>query len=288
MAENLLVILGGFGMDEMKKKTILQLGNLIIPIASAIVMGVLTMNIDATGVFSDSAYPKLLSPAPFTFAIWGPIFIFLALFYFYQARDLTKKADEKIEMPYVHEVSVFFMLSVIATSAWYVLWAYDYIWPAIAAMWAYLICNLIAYLRLGINLRERSLKEHIYVTVGWSLVTAWITVATIVNTTTGLVASGFDPAPIGESGWTVIVLAVALVIFLLMLFRRNDFIYAGVGVWSLIGVIATRIDPANVQALDVTITAILGVVVLAIAMIFWFIYLTRKGTISFIEKIRNR
>lgn len=266
-------------MEELSKKTLLQIGNLLTPIICALAIGISGLDFSST-VISDTGYPKILNPAAFTFAIWGPIFIFQFMFYFYQARDLFKSRENKIEMPYVHEVSVFFMLSWISTTGWYILWGLGLVWPAIGAMFAYLLTSLGAYLRLGINLRTRSLKEHLFVTVAWSLLAGWVTVAAIVNTTTGFVYSGFDPGIIGETGWTSIVLLMALGIYLLVLVRRNDFVFAGVGLWAIVGVIADLLDPVNTPQPVVTLVAILGAGILSVAMIAWFHFQNRRGLIS--------
>jgi hypothetical protein len=257
----------------MDKKTALQIGNIITPLACFVVLGVTAL--DFGDVFSDSGYSNLINPAPWTFAIWGPIFIFQFSFWAYQARDLLKKKEEKIDMPYVHEVSVFFMLSWISTTAWYLLWGSGYVLPSVLAMYAYLLTSLGAYIGVGANLKQRPRKEYLSVVVPWSMLTGWITVAAIVNTTTGLVSLGFNPAPIGEAGWTIIVLAVALVIYLLVLFRRNDYVFAGVGLWALIGVLGERLNPSNPPQPSLVLVAIIGIAVLAGAMLIR-LYIQRK------------
>lgn len=269
-------------MNEIQEKNALQVVNLLTPFAAFIL--IFFSGVDATNVF-ESTTSKILSPAGFTFAIWGPIFLFQALFYFYQARDILKPSDEKISMPYVNEVSIFFLLSWLSTAAWYILWGGGYVWPGVAAMFAYLLTSLGAYLRLGINLRERSLREHIFVTVGWSMLCGWITVAAIVNTSTALVVSGFPTAPIGEVGWTIIVLGIALVIYLLVLFTRNDLVFSSVGVWALIGVLASLLSPFTPFYLEIVVVTILGIVILIVSMVFWTAYKIRKGEFSFLQKI---
>jgi hypothetical protein len=271
-------------MDE--RKRILQLGNLFVPILCIITTTILSSGVNAFNSFNDSSkYPKLLSPAPFTFAIWGPIFVFIGLFYFYQARDIFKPIDKRIEMPYVHDVSVFFMLSTISTTSWYILWFKNLVWPSVIAMWAYFTFNLIAYMRLGINLRDRSLRDHLFITTGWSMLTAWVTVATIVNTTTGLVASGFNPAPLGEVGWTIIVLLGILLIYVMVLLTRNDFIFAGVGLWAVIGVYAARVDPSNLQVPEVAFVSLLGVFVLSGIMLLCLVSQIKKKGVTPFNKI---
>jgi benzodiazapine receptor len=270
-------------MDRAREKVLLQLGNLIIPILCFALIGL--SNLDFSTVFNSSAYPNLLNPAPITFAIWGPIFIFQGLFYVYQARDLLKPSDNKIEMPYVREVSVFFMLSWISTTLWYALWASGFVWPAVAAMYAYLLTSLGAYFRLGINKRERPLREHLFVTVAWSMLCGWVTVATIVNTTTGFVSLGFNPAPIGDAGWTILLLAVVLMIYLSVLVTRNDYVFAGVGLWATIGVIIERLDPLNTPQPEIVLVSTIGAIVLGIAVITRLLLQYRAGGLQTLKRI---
>jgi hypothetical protein len=261
-------------VEKAQRKRILQIGNILTPILCALFIGF--SGLDFSTVFQDSGYTNLINPAAWTFAIWGPIFFFQGLFYVYQARDFFKPESEKIEMPYVHEVGVFFMLSWIATTAWYLLWGSGLVFPAVAAMYAYILTSLGAYLRLGINLRERTLREHIFITVAWSLLTGWVTVAAIVNTTTGLVSLGFNPAPLGEAVWTIVVLAVALVIYLLVLVRRNDYVFTAVGLWALLGVLGERLNPVNPPQPTLTAFVVVGIVVISLAMIVRFILQKRS------------
>ena len=74
---------------KLNRKTALQIGNIVTPLLCFVVIGL--SSLDFGDVFSDSGFPNLINPAPWTFAIWGPIFIFQGLFWVYQARDLFKK-----------------------------------------------------------------------------------------------------------------------------------------------------------------------------------------------------
>ncbi len=256
----------------------LQIGNLATPFVCALLFLLSDVSF-SDSVFSNT-YPKLLSPAPFTFAIWGPIFIFQAAFYFYQARDILRPKTQRLEMPYVLEVGPFFILSWISTTVWYILWAAGLVWPAIAAMYAYLLTTLGAYLGLGINRRQRPLREHLFVTVGWSMLAGWVTAATFVNTTTGLVASGFDAGLIGEAGWTILVLFMALAIYLGVLFTRNDYIFAGVGAWAILGILVERINPVNTPQPQVVLVATLGLLIVVASILFKAIRQLKTGGFS--------
>lgn len=221
-------------------------------------------------VFVEESATKLLTPAPITFAIWGPIFLLLGLFYFYQARDLLP-GREDVEMPFIRQVSVFFLLSSVMSTVWFVTWTSRLIWASVAAMFIYLITILAAYFRLGINLVERSRRERLFVTAGWSMYAGWVTVATIVNTTTGFVYTGFDNLPFTELQWTITISLTAVLIYLIFLFYRRDYIFAGVGVWALTGLSITHINPAPPSNFIVLVTSIIGALVISISMVLRYI-----------------
>ncbi|MDF1537760.1 MAG: hypothetical protein P1Q69_02540, partial [Candidatus Thorarchaeota archaeon] len=83
---------------------------------------------------------------------------------------------------------------------------------------------------------------------------------------------------------TIVVLAIALSIYLLVLFTRNDFIFAGVGVWSLIGVLGTLLSVTQPEVMLVTS---LGLIILVVAMLGWFIIGVRRETFSVLSKIHS-
>jgi hypothetical protein len=217
-------------------------------------------------VFVDESLAKLLSPAPVTFAIWGPIFVLMGLFYLYQARDLLPGREEA-EMPFVHQVSVFFLLSSVMSTAWFVAWARRMIWVSVSAMILYLVAILAAYFRLGINTVARSGRERLFVTAGWSMYAGWVTVAALVNATTGLVYVGFDNLPFTELQWTVAAIVAAVLVYLLFLFYRRDYIFAGVGVWALMGLSITHLGPAPPTSFAVLLASSAGAAVILLSML---------------------
>ncbi|MGV9102980.1 MAG: hypothetical protein ACOC38_06195 [Promethearchaeia archaeon] len=254
-------------MERLQQKRHLQILNLLAPFiagAIALVFGGSSGNWE--DVFVEDSLTKLLMPAPITFAIWGPIFFLLGLFYFYQARDLIPEKKE-IEMPFVRQVSIFFLLSSVMATVWFVTWASGMIWGSVAAMIIYLITILAAYFRLDINLHERTKKERLFITSGWSMYAGWVTVATLVNSTTGLVYTGFENLPFTELQWTIALAIVALVVYLAFLLFRRDYIFTGVGIWAFIGLSITHAFPAPPSNLTIFVVSIAGVVVLAAAML---------------------
>ncbi|TXT59410.1 MAG: conserved membrane protein of unknown function [Promethearchaeota archaeon] len=253
---------------ELSKK-FFQIANIVVPIVLLIILSLLSLGQgDYLEIFEPAGYESLTDPINFAFAIWGPIFFFLIIFLIFQARDLFKSDEEKIEMPYVEQVHFTFILSTVMASLWYISWLYRIIWLATLSMIIYLVFLLIGYLRLDINLKERPRNEQIAVVVPWSLYTGWITAATIVSTTTFFESIGLgDLGLLPESVWAILIILIAGMIYLAVLFTRNDYIYTAVGIWTLIGILSQRLVSSPI-IIEVVITAIIGIVLLSAGIIY--------------------
>jgi len=245
--------------------------NLLTPVIAGALPSML---LEGSGSWEDTfiepSLLKLLSPAPITFAIWGPIFILMAAFYVYQARDLLP-GRANVEMPYVTQVGVFFFLSSVLTSLWYVAWARRMIWASIAAMILYLASLLAAYFRLGINVVHRGRRERLLVTAGWSMYAGWVAVAALVNTTTGLVYYGFDALPFTELQWTLGASVAAVIVYLVFLFKRRDYVFAGVGAWAFTGLFITHLGPSPPSNQAVLISSLAGAAIIAASMMYRYV-----------------
>ncbi|MEJ2249855.1 MAG: hypothetical protein P8Y97_09365, partial [Candidatus Lokiarchaeota archaeon] len=216
-----------------------------------------------TGELSD-AIPNLFVPIGLTFSIWGAIYFLLALFIIYQARDIFKKDDEKIEMPFQDKISFFFILSSIANITWIFLWHYKEIFWSLIAMLVLLISLLIIYLKLNIGKANVSKYEKIFVHLPFSVYLGWITVATIANVTAVLVTFGVESFGLIAEIWTIIVIGVAVLITLLMLFIRKDIAYSAVVIWATLGIFLKQLT----GDLIISITALIVVILLTIVTLF--------------------
>jgi hypothetical protein len=251
-------------------RKILIFANILTPIVCFGILSFFSIGEgDYNQIFRPTGNESLIDPAGFTFAIWGPIFALLFMFIVYQARGLFKNSVIQSELTFVDQVSVFFVISTILTSFWYLAWLHRIIWLATIFMVLYLISLVITYLRLNINRVERPKKEKWTVVAPWSMYTAWVTTAAIVSITTFLVSVGFNNPPLifSDTLWAVLVLLVALVIYLSVLVTRNDPIFAGVGIWALLGILLERLTAPSI-VLEIILTAIIGITVLSIAIIY--------------------
>ena len=129
-----------------------------------------------------------------------------------------------------------FRWSSVANIAWIFLWHYE-VFPATLPVMLVLLGSLIAiYLRLGTGLTQVSRAETWMVRVPFSVYLGWITVATVANATQLLYFLGWNGGALGPEVWTVIMLAVAVVLAWLMAITRRDVAYLLVLVWAFIGI----------------------------------------------------
>jgi len=127
-------------------------------------------------------YPTLITPAGYTFSIWGLIYTLLLVFTIYQVLPRSR------EKPFLRQVSFLFALSGILNVLWLFLWHYDIITPSIVLMFALLATLIAIYLRLDIGRADVPLREKACVHMPFSVYLGWITVATIANVAVALTA----------------------------------------------------------------------------------------------------
>ncbi len=242
-------LLKGFRMSLLKNKRFLQITNLITFFLTILVnalANIIPLGGRTTGGVSDS-YPDLFAPAGITFSIWSVIYVLLGIFVFYQARDLFK--DQEDDIPYIEQISFYFILSNILNISWMFSWHFNIIPLSLLLMIGILLTLIKIYLNLNVGLEDISKKEKFLVHVPFSVYLGWISMATIANTTAFLVAVGWDGFGISSSTWTIIVLLFAVVLTLLMLYTRKDISFGFVVIWASIGIIIKRLAPYTLQTL---------------------------------------
>jgi len=254
-------------MERNTKNILLVTGNSLAVIATIIVNALavlLPLNGKTTQELSDNI-PNLFVPAGITFSIWSVIYIFLIVFMLYQIIGLIKKHQD---MNYLEKISGWFILASLANILWIILWHYEHVSFSLLAMLLLLASLLMIYLRLGIGLSVVSLKEKLAVNTTFSIYLGWISVATIANVTAVLVKADVGELFLGQTTWTMLVIAVAVLLTILMLLRRKDVAYSLVIIWALLGIMIKRLntDPKYGVQTNIAITAAIAMAVIAIVM----------------------
>jgi len=183
-----------------------------------------------TGQVSDM-YPTLFTPAGFTFAIWGLIYLLMLGFAGYQLTFIGKPLPAFLE-----KAGWWFGLSCLANAAWLPAFHYLRFGLSLLIMLVLLGALLAVYLRLDVGRATVGPGERWFVHLLFSVYLGWITVATIANISIWLTDLGWNGQPLGPAVWTVIVLAAATGIGLWALISRRDAAFALVLVWALYGI----------------------------------------------------
>lgn len=219
----------------------------------------LPINGITTGEVSD-AYPNLFAPAGFTFAIWGFIYFLLAGFVVYTSFKLDwNRSKNQIE-----SVSKWFIFSSVMNVLWIFSWHYRLILLSVFLMVALLI-SLIRIQPLN-HRKTLTWKESIFLSLPFQVYFGWITVATIANVTTLLVAWNWNGWGLAEETWTVIILFVGAMITILTLLKNKDVAYAFVVIWAYFGILAKHLSesgfnqgyPSIILAVVISMGIILG------------------------------
>jgi len=206
----------------------------IVTLAVNMLAGSTTLLNGVTSGEVSDLYPTLVTPAGFTFSIWGIIYMLLLVFIVYQA--LPKNRDQ----PFLRQIGLLFALSGACNVSWLFLWHYEIITYSLVLMFALLATLIAVYLRLDIGRAAVSLKEMMFVHLPFSVYLGWISIATIANVSVALTAVGWDGWGIEPVTWAVVIICVALLLSLAMLAARKDIAFSFVVAWALIGILAKQ------------------------------------------------
>jgi len=213
------------------------------------------------------ANPTLVTPAGFTFAIWGVIYLLLAVFVIYQL--LPPARGERFQ----GRIGWLFVLSSALNILWLFAWQYEQLPLSVAIMFLLLATLIAIYLRLDIGRAKVRRREMLAVHLPFSVYLGWITIATIANVSATLVSLGWDGFGIDAETWALIIIAVAVVIAVLVAVTRRDVGYELVIVWAFIGIAANQGSNPTIVAATLT-----GIAVVAIALLVSLVMTGRRGT----------
>lgn len=213
-------------------KGVLQIVNSIV-----FVLMVFVNYLSNTGVINNTTIGEvsngltsLFTPAGYAFSIWGLIYLLLLVFIVYQGRSLfTTVRDDG----FIHKIGWSFAFSCMANIAWVFCWLYGYTGLSCVFIFLLLISLLKVVLDNSMELWDAPISVIAFLWWPFVFYSGWVTVACIANVSAYLVKIGWDGFGISEENWTLIMIVVALVINLLVTWKRNMREFALVGAWAL-------------------------------------------------------
>jgi benzodiazapine receptor len=203
-----------------------------------------------TAFISDSN-PTLITPAGFTFAIWGAIYVLLGVFVVYQA--LPSQKDKE----YHKQISWLFILISVTNIGWIFLWQYNLVTFSLLVIDLFLIGLILIYTRLGIGKTQVPLKEKLAIHLPFSVYLGWITIATIANVAVAGVSVNWDGFGISPEIWAILIIIIALLLTFIVTTTRKDIAYGLVIVWALIGIISKQTNTNIITTAEISAVIIL-------------------------------
>jgi hypothetical protein len=206
---------------------------IVILVAATLLVNFLANYLPFNGITTAEVSDALrifFAPAGYVFAIWGVIYLGLIAFAFYQAQPEAKNA------PWLDKTLPAFALASVANMVWLFMWHYQQITVSVLVMLVLLASLMAIYHQLEVGKYPVSAKSYWMVHAPFSLYLGWISVATIANISGALWSVNWNGFGVEAQMWTVIMIAVAGALGLLMLYKKRDVVFAAVIVWALFGI----------------------------------------------------
>jgi hypothetical protein len=245
----------------MNKKllAILNLTSVILVIAINYISQALRVNETTIGEISNKYY-NLFTPAGYAFAIWGLIFISLLAYGIYQVK-MAYSNEKTFDL--IEKTGLWFIVANLLNCAWVYAFTYDLTGLSVLIMLGILISLLQIIRKTGMNNSSVSRSTILF---GWlpiGIYSGWIAVATIANIAAYLSKLGWDGAFFSEQQWTVIMMAIATLVNIFMIWKRNMREFGFVGIWALFAIYVRHnesIEPLANMALTCCIILVLVVI----------------------------
>jgi hypothetical protein len=216
----------------------------------------LQINGNTVGSVSDGI-PSLFTPAGYVFAIWGIIYLALGAFVIYGVSK--KQADNQL----IDRIGPWFVINSLLNMVWLVSWLMEWWLVSLVIIALMLVTLVIIYLRLNAFREDVRGKNFWFVLFPFSIYLAWISVATIANTSIIFVANGITSLGVSGTFWTIIMIIVATLLSNLMVVLRRDWFFPLVVIWAVIGIAV-----ANEGNTAILITAVVVVVEQVLVLFF--------------------
>ncbi len=226
----------------------------LLMIAVNVLAEVLPLNGVTTAEVSAS-YPTLITPAAYTFSIWGLIYLLLAGFLVYQFLPLSRSNGSKDSKGgkrakwssgkrdrIIYDIGWFFLISCLANAVWIIAWHYRLIPLSVGMILILLVCLAVIVSRI-LRHEPLTLGEKLLVKLPFSIYYGWVTVAAIVNIAVLSVSQGWSSGGISQEQWALLLLFAGLLIAAEIMLKNGDIAYGLTVFWAYAGILYQHISP---------------------------------------------
>lgn len=241
-----------------KKLALLNLTSVLLVIIVNYISQALSFNETTIGEIS-ARYVNLFTPASYAFAIWGLIFLSLLGYGLFQVRRVFYS---KKESAFIQQTGYWFALANLLNCCWVFAFVYDYTGLSVLIMLGLLFSLIKIILNTNMERWDAPITTIAFVWWPICLYSGWIAVATIANISAYLSKLEWNGGPLSAVSWTVIMIIIAVILNLIMVWKRNMREFAGVGIWALYAIYVRHQNTYD----TIAYTAITGVIILFIAV----------------------
>jgi len=178
-------------------------------------------------------YRTPITPAGYTFSVWGLIYFCQAVFSVYQALP-NQREDEKLD-----RIAPWVCAAFALNGGWLIVFSFEYLWAGLFVIAGYLLSLLRTYLLLDPNYLEPNGTPPATILCVWlafSSNLAWVTVATLLNTTIAFTATFKVTSQSAVMDWCIGLIFFAIFITSYYTVIRADPMYTAVTIWAFIGI----------------------------------------------------
>jgi len=215
-------------------------------------------------------YQTPLTPAGYTFAIWGLIYTLLLLHVLF-ACGLFKAEQPSLTADDADRIEKAFVLSSLANSAWILAWQYLLIPLSLILIIVIFACLIaIAAVLRGAVL---SAREVLLIGVPFGVYLGWITVAVLQNVCVLLASLGaWNVEGSLPDILAILILVVGLVVVAILAWPNREASYPLVAIWAYVGILVRYASSASLMdshaAIAVTLGACIVALVIMVVMVF--------------------
>ncbi|HZY82010.1 MAG TPA: tryptophan-rich sensory protein [Cyclobacteriaceae bacterium] len=205
------------------------------------------------------SFSSLFTPHDYAFSIWGLIYFSFIVYGIYQAMP------SRSEDPLYRNIAKPFALVNILAMAWIVVFRMQLMWVSVAII-LIMLCLSIFMLILS---RDAVLRDEYsnWVSVPFSLLAGWLSVATIANISTLFVYMGWQGTVMNQVIITIVMIFIATLIGIYVCARCKDFIFPMVIAWACVAIFVSRSNDFPYLAAVALATAIMPPLWMATTMI---------------------
>lgn len=193
----------------------------------------------------------LITPANYAFIIWGLIYVGLIAYGIYQLQPTQQRN------PQFWKINKLLIAACIAQIIWIFCFTLQFFYLSILPMLGILVSLLGIYVTLGIGEGRSSWQQRWLVQIPFSVYTAWISVATIVNVASALYAAGWEGWGLSHAAWTAIMLVVGGVVAGSIAVNLRDLPFVLVFAWAYGAIALRHSDIPTIWMTAVVVTVVL-------------------------------